>query len=94
MPKEMATLYDRDTIRQLYASDWKLWFGDGDDPRMGTPDDRRIVLIGVDVHSAVFLEVNKPQPVVLFEIVKGWITSSEPEIGTVHTVAKATGVAT
>jgi hypothetical protein len=30
-----------------------------------------MVLIGVDVHAAVFLEVNKPQPVVLFEGVKG-----------------------
>ena len=30
-----------------------------------------MVLIGVDVHAAVFLEVNKPQPVVLFELVKG-----------------------
>ena len=32
-----------------------------------------MVLIGVDVHAAVFLEVNKPQPVVLFEVVKGWL---------------------
>jgi len=27
-------------------------------------DDPRLVLIGVDVHAAVFLEVNKPQPIV------------------------------
>ena len=27
--------------------------------------------IGVDVHAAAFLEVNKPQPVVLFELAKG-----------------------
>ena len=40
-----------------------------------------MVLIGVDVHAAVFLEVNKPQPVVLFEVVKGWLTGTEPEIG-------------
>jgi hypothetical protein len=33
-----------------------------------------MVLIGVDVHAAAFLEVNKPQPVVLFELVKGWLT--------------------
>ena len=51
-----------------------------------TPDDPRIVLIGVDVHSAMFLEVNKPQPVVLYELVKGWVTGKEPEIGTMHTV--------
>jgi hypothetical protein len=47
-----------------------------------------MVLIGVDVHSAVFLEVNKPQPVVLFEIVKGWLTGSDPDIGVMHEVTK------
>jgi len=83
---------DRNTIRQLYAPDWKMWFGDGDDPRAGTPDDPRIVLVGVDVHSAVFLEVNKPQPVVLYEIVKGWVTGTEPELGTMHKVEKEAGV--
>jgi general stress protein 26 len=83
---------DRDTIRQLYAPDWKMWFGEEGDPRHGTPDDPRMVLIGVDVHSAVFLEVNKPQPVVLYEIVKGWITSTEPELGKMHKVQKEAGV--
>ena len=77
---------DRATIRELYAPDWKIWFADEGDPRHGTPDDPRMALIGVDVHSAVFLEANKPQPVVLFEIVKGWLTGQEPELGTMHTV--------
>ena len=63
-----------------------MWFGDEGDPRHGTPDDPRIVLIGVDVHSAVFLEVNKPMPVVLYEIAKGWITGTEPKIGEMHAV--------
>jgi hypothetical protein len=45
-----------------------------------------MVLIGIEVHSAVFLEVNKPQPLVLYEIVKGWATGSMPDIGTVHEV--------
>jgi len=81
---------DRSTIAELYAPDWKMWFGDGEDPRYGTPDDPRIVLIGVDVHSAVFLEVNKPQPVVLYEIAKGWITGSEPKIGEMHKVEAKT----
>ena len=40
-----------------------------------------MVLIGVDIHSAVFLEVDKPQPVVLFEIVKGWLTGAESLTG-------------
>ena len=77
---------DRETISQLYAEDWKIWFGDEGDPRHGTPDDPRIVLIGVDVHSAVFLEVNKPMPIVLYEIAKGWITGTEPKIGEMHAV--------
>jgi len=76
---------DRATIRELFALDWKLWFpDDGDDPRHGTPDDPRIVLIGVTIHAAVFLEVNKPKPVYLFESVKGWLTGTQPELGTTH----------
>ncbi len=79
---------DRAVIRELYAPDWKAWFPDDGDPRHGTPDDPRIVAIGIEVHSAVFLEVNKPQPIVLYEIVKGWITGTMPDIGEMHTVTK------
>ena len=61
-----------------------MWFPDEGDPRHGTPDDLRLVLIGVDVHAAVFLEVNKPKPVILFEMVKGWATGKEPELGKTH----------
>jgi general stress protein 26 len=75
---------DRETIRKLYAPDWKMWFGEEGDPRHGTADDPRIVLIGVTVHAAEFLEVNKPKPVVLYEMLKGWVTGSEPEIGEMH----------
>jgi general stress protein 26 len=79
---------DRSKIHDLWAPDWKAWFPKGDDPRHGTKDDPRMVLIGVDVHAAVFLEVNKPQPVVLFEVVKGWLTGSTPELGETHTIQK------
>lgn len=75
---------DRAKIQELYEPDWKAWFADGDDPRRGTPDDPRIVLIGVDVHAAVFLEVNKPKPVVLFELAKGWLTGDKVEPGEMH----------
>ena len=77
---------DRAKIHELYAPDWKAWFPKGDDPRHGTPDDPRMVLIGIDVHAAVFLEVNKPQPVILFELVKGWLTGSTPEVGEEHRI--------
>lgn len=79
---------DRAKIRELYASDWAAWFTKEGDPRHGTPDDPRMVLIGVDVHAAVFLEVNKPQPIVLFELVKGWLTGTTPEVGEMHHVRK------
>lgn len=79
---------DRQKIHELYAPDWKMWFPDEGDPRHGTKDDPRLVLIGVDVHAAVFLEVNKPQPVVLYELIKGWVTGTEPDIGEMHRVQK------
>ncbi len=77
---------DREKIRELYAPDWKVWFPDRGDPRDGTPDDPRFVLIGVQIHAAVFLEVNKPQPVVLFELVKGWLAGEMPDIGETHRI--------
>ncbi len=80
---------DRAKIRELYAADWKVWFPEEGDPRHGTPEDPRMVLIGVDVHGAVFLEVNKPQPVVLYEVVKGWLTGTDPKIGEMHYVDKS-----
>ena len=80
------TTTDREKIGELYAKDWKAWFQEEGDPRHGTPDDPRLVLIGVEIHSAVFLEVNKPQPVVLFELVKGMVTGKMPELGRTHRV--------
>jgi pyridoxamine 5'-phosphate oxidase like protein len=80
--------HDRQKIHELYAPDWKAWFPKEGDPRHGTADDPRMVLIGVDVHAAAFLEVNKPQPVVLYEVVKGFLTGSTPEIGEMHHIEK------
>ena len=79
-----TTSRDRQKIRELYEPDWKMWFGDEGDPRHGTPDDPRMVLIGVQVHAAEFLEVNKPKPVILYEMVKGWLTGTEPDLGEMH----------
>ncbi|MEP7354496.1 MAG: pyridoxamine 5'-phosphate oxidase family protein [Acidobacteriota bacterium] len=75
---------DRAKIRELYAEDWKMWFGSDGDERHGTADDPRMVLIGVTIHAAQFLEIHKPKPVVLYELAKGWITGKEPEIGEMH----------
>ena len=79
---------DRAKVAELYAPDWKMWFGSEGDARHGTPDDPRMVLIGVDVHAAMFLEVNKPQPIVLFELVKGLVTGKPAELGEMHHVKK------
>jgi general stress protein 26 len=75
---------DRDKIRELYAPDWSIWFGKEGDPRHGTPDDPRMVLIGVTIHAAEFLTIDAPRPVLLFELAKGWLTGSEPELGEMH----------
>lgn len=80
------TSRDRQKIHELYAPDWKIWFPEAGDSRHGTADDPRMVLIGVDIHAAVFLEVTKPQPVVLFEMVKGWLTGSDPDLGEMHRI--------
>ena len=47
-----------------------------------------MVLIGVTVHAAVFLEINKPRPVLLFEAVKGWVTGTEPKLGETHVLRR------
>ena len=75
---------DRAKIHELYQPDWKAWFGSDGNPTHDTADDPRIVLIGIDVHAAVFLEVNKPKPVVLFELAKGWLTGARVEAGETH----------
>ena len=36
---------DRSKIHELYEPDWKAWFGQDGDPRHGTADDPRIVLL-------------------------------------------------
>jgi general stress protein 26 len=82
------TSRDRRKVQELYAPDWKIWFPDEGDPRHGTADDPRMVLIGVTVHAAEFLEVNKPKPVVLYEMVKGWVTGTEPDIGEMHKLSE------
>jgi hypothetical protein len=46
------------------------------------------VLIGVSIHAAVYLEVNKPKPVVLYEMAKGWLTGEAPELGEMHAVGE------
>jgi hypothetical protein len=50
---------------------------------------RRLTLILVDAHSVVYVKSDTPRPVVLFEVVKGMVTGSPPDIGSVRVVSSA-----
>jgi general stress protein 26 len=80
---------DRKRIRELYKPDWKAWFADEGGNRDGGPDDPRIGLILVDADYAEYLVVNKPRPVVLFEVVKGMVTGQRPDVGEQREVSGA-----
>lgn len=82
---------DRHRIRQLYEPDWKAWFGkdDTDDgeagrDRDGGPDDPRLALIFVDADSVVYMKNDKPRPVILWEVLKGMVTGTKPDVGEVR----------
>jgi general stress protein 26 len=77
---------DRRAIRELYRPDWKAWFGDQGGERDGGPDDPRIALVLVEVDSVSYLKVDKPRPVVLFEVAKGAVTGQPPHVGDVRRV--------
>ena len=77
---------DRRQIRELWATDWKIWFPNEGDERDGGPDDPRIVLIGVEARSAHFLKLEKPAPVVLFERLSAAVRGVRPEPGRVERV--------
>ena len=71
---------DRGKIRELYAPDWKLWFPDEGGKKDGGPEDPRILLIAVHARSAQYMTLDKPQPVVLFELLKGMVTGKAPTL--------------
>ena len=78
---------DRELIHELYQKDWKAWFGDEGGARDGGPDDPRLALIVVDVESVSYLKMDKPRPEVLFEVVKGMVTGSKPNLGKEQTLS-------
>lgn len=81
------TVTDRAKIHELYRPDWKAWFPDGGPGRDGGPDDPRLALIAVDADSVVYMVSNTPRPVVLFEVVKGMITGTQPDVGETHVLS-------
>jgi hypothetical protein len=68
-------------IRELYRPDWKAWFGDNGGAENGGPDDPRLALILVEAHSVEYLVVDRPRPVVLFEVAKAIVTGTPPNVG-------------
>jgi general stress protein 26 len=78
---------DRAKIRELWAPDWKIWFPEEDGRNDGGPDDPRMVLLGVHARTAQYMTADKPQPLVLFEIVKGMVTRKMPKLGDVKELA-------
>lgn len=77
---------DRAAIRRLYKPDWKAWFGELDSIRDGGPGDPRLALILIDADSVHYLEVDKPGPVVLFEVAKAMVTGDPPDVGEVKRI--------
>ncbi len=80
---------NRAKIRQLYKEDWKAWFGDQGGDRDGGPNDPRLALILVEAELATYMKVNKPKPVVLFQVLKGMVTGSRVDIGEVREITGA-----
>ncbi|HET7614189.1 MAG TPA: pyridoxamine 5'-phosphate oxidase family protein [Gemmatimonadaceae bacterium] len=77
---------NRNRIRQLYKEDWKAWFGDEGGDRDGGPNDPRLALIMVEAEIATYMKVNKPRPIVLFEVLKAMVTGSRVDIGDIREV--------
>ena len=72
---------DRDLIHAMYKPDWKIWFPEEGGKRNGGPDDPRLALVLVEALSVTYFKKTKPQPVVLFEMAKAFVTGSAPKLG-------------
>lgn len=81
----VATLtQDLERIRELYKKDWKLWLGDDGGDCDGGPEDPRIVLIEVNVHTVNYFKPYDSRPVQLLKIAKAALTGAKPDLGEVR----------
>ena len=77
-----ATLsQDREKIRELHQPDWTAWFNDEGGNRDGGPDDPRLALILVNAQSVTYMKAKYSRPRTLFEIARGILTGTDPDIG-------------
>ena len=72
---------DRAKIHELYKPDWRAWFGDEGGEKDGGPDDPRLALIFVDTETVHYMKAKHSKPVTLFEIAKGVVTGTRPDLG-------------
>ena len=79
---------DRALVHRLYKADWKAWFGDQGGERDGGPDDPRLAIVLVEAHSVTYSISNKPQPLVLFEVAKGILTGSAPDVADLRQIGE------
>jgi general stress protein 26 len=75
---------DRELIRRVYQPDWRAWFGDQGGERDGGPDDPRLALVLVQAQSVIYSITTKSQPMVLFEVAKGMLTGSVPDVAEIR----------
>ena len=80
-----ATLtQDLELIHGLYQKDWKIWLGDEGGDNDGGPEDPRIVLIEVHVHTINYFKSDNSRPVQLLKIAKAALTGVKPDLGEVR----------
>ena len=71
---------DRDRIHELWSEDWRFWLTDEGGQRDGGKDDPRIVLISVEISSALHFDAHGKARQ-LWEFAKSMVTGDEPEFG-------------
>lgn len=78
--------HDREKIRALHKTDWRVWFGDEGGARNGGPDDPRLVLIRVEPRTVTYLKDGTPRPLALYQMAKDLITGDPPQTGDLRTL--------
>ena len=75
---------DLERIHELYTKDWKIWLGDEGSDNDGGPEDPRIVLIEVHVHTVNYFKADNSRPIQLFKIAQAALTGVKPDLGEVR----------
>lgn len=79
---------DREKIHELHEDDWRMWFEDEGGKKNGGPDDPRLALIFVDAHSVRYMKAKHGKARTLFELAKGKLTNTQPDLGREETLTR------